>query len=54
LVVSVAPPVSVQVQASPPETVPSTIAIGMMVKARKNVVRRFRARSGYSTSSWTG
>src|SRR3954465_6214576 len=32
----------------------STIAIGMTVKMRKNVVRRLRSRSGYSTSNRTG
>src|SRR5918993_1149076 len=54
VVVSAAAPVSVQVQASAPETVPSTIAIGMTVNTLKNVVRRLRSRSGYSTWNWTG
>ena len=53
-VVLVAPPESYQFQASAPETVPSTIAIGMIVNALKKVVRRFSGRAGYSTSSCTG
>jgi len=35
----------------PPETAPSTIAIGMIVKIRNAVVSRLSGRSGYSTSS---
>ena len=31
-----------------------TIAIGITVKIRKNVVRRFSLRSGYSTENVTG
>jgi hypothetical protein len=31
------------------DTVPSTIAIGMITKIRKNEVSRFSGRSGYST-----
>ena len=37
-----------------PETVPSTMAMGMMVKIRKPVVSRLSGRSGYSTSTWAG
>ena len=34
-----------------PETVPSTIAIGMITKIRKNEVSRLSGRSGYSTAN---
>jgi hypothetical protein len=37
-----------------PETVASTMAMGMIVKIRSPVVSRLSGRSGYSTSTWTG
>ena len=37
-----------------PETVPSAMAMGMIVKIRKPVVSRLSGRSWYSTSTWTG
>jgi hypothetical protein len=41
-------PVDCQV---PPETVLSTIKIGMITKIRKNDVSRLSGRSGYSTAN---
>ena len=37
-----------------PETVASTIAMGMIVKIRRPVVSRLSGRSGYATSTWAG
>ena len=41
-------------ESDPPSTIPSTIAIGITANTRKNVDRRFKARSGYSISRRAG